>query len=52
MYLCKHLSTEDVERMKADIESILGYDLEKAAAMRRSRRERDALTQALAVAKI
>lgn len=51
-FLCKHLPTEDVERMKAEIEAILGYDIEKASALRRSRREREALTQALAVAKI
>jgi hypothetical protein len=52
MFLCKHMPTEDVEKIKGDVEAILGYDIEKAAAMRRTRRERDSITQALAVTKI
>ena len=52
MFLCKHMPTEDVEKIKGDVEAILGYDIEKAAAMRRTRRERDSVTQALAMAKI
>ena len=52
MLLCKHMPAKDVEKIKAEIEAILGYDVDKAAALRRTRRERDQVTQALAMAKI
>jgi hypothetical protein len=52
MLLCKHMPTKEVEKIKEEIEAILGYDVEKAAALRRTRRERDSVTQALAMTKL
>ena len=50
MYLCKRLPTKEVEGMKEEIEEILGFDMEKATKLRKQRRERDSITQALSMA--
>lgn len=52
LFLCKHLPPKDVEKMKSEIESILGFDIEKMAEIRRMRKERERMTDALSRARI
>lgn len=52
VFLCKHLPPGDVQSIKGDIEEILGFDIAKATAARRARREREAVAEALAAATI
>lgn len=52
LFLCKHLPPKDVEKMKSEIESILGFDLERMAEIRRNRRERERMTEALSRSRI
>ena len=52
MYLCKRLPSKEVEGMKAEIEAILGFDVDKAAKMLKQRRDRECITRALSLAGI
>ena len=52
LFLCKHLPSKDVEKLKPEIERILGFDVEKAAKLRKMRRDREGMIESLACAAI
>jgi hypothetical protein len=52
LFLCKHLPSKEVETLKPEIERILGLDVDKAAKLRKMRRDREGVIEALACAAI